>query len=959
MAEDSGPGWLLNKKTPLWNKLAKEVSLVEQDLFDSSVEQQTSVAASEDSVAEHHSPNSFVEETPELCDREAFVAETQRLATFVELTKSPKLVNQESLVDRSVGEYPLHFVGTTLEKKSKMNAGNTSRSLPKIPTTNSEAMSTEFHPSAPAHVPWNNEQMQDLTRQVAEVLIDTEDRRVEADERRLGIALEAVEEKARERETAMTALLRELVRSNQRANEQAEVAAQRSEESERRREERADKQSRDQERRWKAEKKDRLKREALKSIPPPPAMTQDQDLADFLDMFEDNMVSREIPRAAQAKHLLPLLNTKATIAISGLPAEDKTNIDKLRETLLSTAYDTTKYASKTFWLMPKKAGDIVRATAAKIHRMCKRFAHTESVEKTLEKVSMEKLLQLFPAEVQAHCSDKEPTGLYEMADLIAKFMALQEVEETVYVSDKPWTYKPRAERASAKPHWNGRPFGRSHETPGRAMGGVGGKYTTGGSVEAVTTPTGKQTSLPSGSHPDNTPSTQGTSKEGKGQNRFAASRRCYHCGQYGHFRKDCSRLKQVMTVHVPSLAEVPNDPITVSGSVGEVKVRKMLCDSGATISVIADNLVPQGTVIGEQVSIGTAAGEDPAMYPTALIPTLINDLSVKLYAAIVPAGSMPFPVILGRYIPGAKVTWGLRVETAEGEVVGLEQTTNAQDKSSGKRPSRRKKKFLSTHENTHALQDSQMTEKNKVIETVAEEGVRVEEGPGEAAVGETGSQVLEESTDAAPLSPTGTEIEPGKKEELLAPDHSTPEIPVAAVTTRAQSRRAREQEVADQKATDSSGVVLTPPRVPQETEDIVNDCEDQTNVCEEAATGKGEGVTIRRQDLIEMQQQDPELQGMLQEAEEPDSVFAIRDGILYIRKFLEQDGEAEEDDDVLDLEQWVIVVPESLRKSVLEAGHDHAGHLGARKTKKMVESLFYWPGMASQITKSAEPVLPA
>ena len=48
------------------------------------------------------------------------------------------------------------------------------------------------------------------------------------------------------------------------------------------------------------------------------------------------------------------------------------------------------------------------------------------------------------------------------------------------------------------------------------MGGVGGKYTTGGSVEAVTktevTPTGKQTSLSSGSHPDNTPSTQGTSK---------------------------------------------------------------------------------------------------------------------------------------------------------------------------------------------------------------------------------------------------------------------------------------------------------------------------------------------------------------------------------------------------------------------------------------------------------------
>ena len=77
---------------------------------------------------------------------------------------------------------------------------------------------------------------------------------------------------------------------------------------------------------------------------------------------------------------------------------------------------------------------------------------------------MEKLLQLFPAEVQAHCRDKKPT------DLIAKFMALQEVEGTVYNSDKPWTNKPRAEGVSAegkRPLWNGRPFGGSHDTPGR------------------------------------------------------------------------------------------------------------------------------------------------------------------------------------------------------------------------------------------------------------------------------------------------------------------------------------------------------------------------------------------------------------------------------------------------------------------------------------------------------------
>jgi hypothetical protein len=139
VAGDSGPGWLLNK--------------------DSFVEQ-TCLGGKE---------VSFVEETLELREREkAFVAETQRLAT----------ANQESTHEPSVVEYPLHSVGTTLEKKSKISAGNISRSLPKTLTTNFETVSTELHPSASASVPLNNEQMQYLTQQV---LIDTADRRVEAD----------------------------------------------------------------------------------------------------------------------------------------------------------------------------------------------------------------------------------------------------------------------------------------------------------------------------------------------------------------------------------------------------------------------------------------------------------------------------------------------------------------------------------------------------------------------------------------------------------------------------------------------------------------------------------------------------------------------------------------------------------------------------------------------------------
>ena len=73
-------------------------------------------------------------------------------------------------------------------------------------------------------------------------------------------------------------------------------------------------------------------------------------------------------------------------------------MDKLKETLLSTAYDTTRYAFKTSWLMQKKPNDTVRATAA-MYIKCTRFAAlTDSVEETLKKISMLQLSQ----QVQAH-----------------------------------------------------------------------------------------------------------------------------------------------------------------------------------------------------------------------------------------------------------------------------------------------------------------------------------------------------------------------------------------------------------------------------------------------------------------------------------------------------------------------------------------------------------------------------
>ena len=103
-------------------------------------------------------------------------------------------------------------------------------------------------------------------------------------------------------------------------------------------------------------------------------MSKDQDITDYLELFQTNMECREIPVAARASHLIPLLNSKARIAISGLPPEAKLDIDVLKKTLLATANTTTRYASKAYWTFPKKAGDSFFAMGTQMMKLARRFA---------------------------------------------------------------------------------------------------------------------------------------------------------------------------------------------------------------------------------------------------------------------------------------------------------------------------------------------------------------------------------------------------------------------------------------------------------------------------------------------------------------------------------------------------------------------------------------------------------
>ena len=146
------------------------------------------------------------------------------------------------------------------------------------------------------------------------------------------------------------------------------------------------------------------------------------------------------------------------------------------------------------------------------------------------------------------------------------------------------------------------------------------------------------------------------------------------------------------------------------------------------------------------------------------------------------------------------------------------------------------------------------------------------------------------------------------------------ELPVLAVMTRAQSRKEQQQLVADQKATDSSGVVLSPVEGEQPEEQPASDCD----VADESESEE----VITRSQFIEFQQQDAELQDMLLTADTPDSMFLLKEGILYTRRLGLREETGKE------FAGLAVVVPVPLRRRVIAAGHNLAGHIGVKKTKR-------------------------
>ena len=134
---------------------------------------------------------------------------------------------------------------------------------------------------------------------------------------------------------------------------------------------------------------------------------------------------------------------------------------------------------------------------------------------------------------------------------------------------------------------------------------------------------------------------------------------CHTCNAKGHIAPNCPQK-------VNYISDIDKDsPLSsscvVSGTVAGKRVKKFLVDSDADISVVTQDLVPEKTTTVGQTMVTGATGE-PVDCQLVELPVSVRGRHFKLEAAVLPRGSLSYPVLLGKNTPGLHIQWSIGPE---------------------------------------------------------------------------------------------------------------------------------------------------------------------------------------------------------------------------------------------------------------------------------------------------------
>ena len=410
---------------------------------------------------------------------------------------------------------------------------------------------------------------------------------------------------------------------------------------------------------------------------------------------------------------------------------------------------------------------------------------------------------------------------------------------------------------------------------------------------------------------------------------------CYTCGVEGHKSTQCTKGKQEKVSPKDGQAKPvrrlwhreARDSV-VKGVVNGIDVSVVL-DSGATISVVPEDMVGEELKTGEFVSVMAFQSRVPVNLPIARVKFKIEHLEWEEEVALAPVVEGQSGEVLCRFDIRCDRGWQLAGLVREHDKV-LRVVTRAEAK-------------------------KEASEQRSDKEVVAVEKPKVKPVlPAVSGVGRLGKGGLAADRPAdtpkpGPAETVGTSGEVSNGLSELAADRPVRDLLSGKDVddpSLAEDEGCAENSLAEEGAEDIS---------------LAEEMEDDPSLAEEEDLVGGDELfclipkgrekddlvippiksgNSSRADLISELKTDPSIEKWRTLANREEQGFCWADGLLY-QAITTHTLEV----------AHLMVLPSKFRKKVMTLAHERGGHLGARKVKALIRQRFVWPEMAKDVVE--------
>ncbi|ETW98513.1 MAG: hypothetical protein ETSY2_42715 [Candidatus Entotheonella gemina] len=373
-------------------------------------------------------------------------------------------------------------------------------------------------------------------------------------------------------------------------------------------------------------------------------LSDQDDIEAYLLTFERMMQAYEVDRPRWTYRLAPQLTGKAQQAYAALSITDASDYDTLKTAILRRYNINEETYRRQFRSAKLKKGETPRELVIRLRDLVKKWGREcGTLDALFDLMVKEQLLNCLPEEVRVWIRERKPKDSEEAGELAEAFLQARDTSEGESRSKLTKERRPappsNCPRCGLAGHWASdcpKPRERREGNPN--------------------------------SNPSN------SSDRSKKQERDIY---CFTCKEKGHMSFKCPKSSGLYCEESEPETHTETTDVCRSGYVNGVMVGDIILDTGASRTLVREDLVPPCTIKDGEVTIRCAHG-DNITYPLASVKISVGGEELNVRAAV--SKTLPASVLLGRDVPelmGLLGNNGGKATTAT-PALALAATTRAQ-----------------------------------------------------------------------------------------------------------------------------------------------------------------------------------------------------------------------------------------------------------------------------------------